>query len=554
MPAASLRAGLALAVALAAPAAAASQHLPARVVDENGEPVPRAVITLRPLEAPGKEQRTRTDAAGRFTLETFSPGSFLISAEREGFFRSDEQPITLSSGENRVTVVLHHLREERYSVDVSASAPEIDFAQTSAVKTVRNEEIVAVPYPSSHSLQNALRLTPGVTVQDRTGELHFNGGAANQIYWTLDGFNAADPLTGRLQAPLNVEVVRSATLSSGRYSAEHGKGSAGTMALETEMGGDRFRYTASNFVPGVEMKKGLTLGNWRPHAKVSGPIRAGRAWFAGSFDGEYGQTVVEELPQGQDRSRAYALSNLARLQWNVTDSNTLRAGVLTSGANTQYTGLGPLDPIETTRDTRFRQYFFHVKNQLYLQPGLLFEAGYAQNRTFGRETPQGSKALVFTPFGRTGNWFVDGSRWTNRHQWLTSVLLPSFTWHGEHQVKAGADLNRLEYRQDVRRTGFERQGLDGRLLRRVAFGGSGRFSEDNFEAAWYLQDSWKPLRNVLLDLGLRRDWDRLVGRWSTSPRASFAWSPHTEGNLKVSGGFAVLHDATQLVTRSGPQK
>ena len=60
MPATSLRAGLALAAALAAPTTPVSQHLLGRVVDENGEPVPRAVITLRPLEAPGEEQRTRT--------------------------------------------------------------------------------------------------------------------------------------------------------------------------------------------------------------------------------------------------------------------------------------------------------------------------------------------------------------------------------------------------------------------------------------------------------------------------------------------------------------
>jgi hypothetical protein len=85
----------------------------------------------------------------------------------------------------------------------------------------------------------------------------------------MDGFNVADPLTGRLQAPINVEAVPSATLSSGAYSSEYGKGSAGAMAIRTDMGGDRFRYAASNFVPGVELKNGLSLGDYRPRFKAS---------------------------------------------------------------------------------------------------------------------------------------------------------------------------------------------------------------------------------------------------------------------------------------------
>lgn len=535
------------ALALTAAPAAASTSLVGEVVDENGAPVPQAGVVLHPTQHPEHELRVRADAAGRFTAEALQAGPLLVSARKEGFYRSDDLPVALGPGENRVTVVLQHIREERQSIDVHASAPEIDMTQTSSARTVRNEEIVALPYPSSHSFRNALRLTPGATVQDRTGELHFNGAAANQVFWSLDGFNAGDPLTGLLKAPLNVEAVRSATLSSGRYSAEYGKGSAGAMAIETEMGGDRFRYTASNFVPGVEMKKGLRLGDWRPRAKLSGPIRKGRAWFAASLNAEYTPTVVEELPRGQDRSVVYGVSNLSRVQWNVTESNILRAGALLSGSNARHAGLSPLDPIETTPDTRSRQYFSHVKDQIYLAPGFFLEAGYAHNRTFGRETPLGSEPLLYTPAGRTGNWFVDASRWTTRNQWLASLLLPAFSRLGRHQIKAGIDLNGLDFRQDARRTGFERRGLEGELLRRVDFGGRGAFSQDNFEAAWYLEDSWKPAGNLLVELGLRRDWDRLVRTWSTSPRLSFAWSPNEE-DFKISGGFAVVHDATPLAT------
>ena len=106
-----------------------------------------------------------------------------------------------------------------------------------------------------------------------------DGGAEDQAIYTLDGFNISDPLTGRFETRLSVESVRAIEVSTGRFSPEFGKGSAGAVAIKTVMGDDKFRYSATNFVPGFETRKGLQFGSWTPRLEISGPLWRGRAWF-----------------------------------------------------------------------------------------------------------------------------------------------------------------------------------------------------------------------------------------------------------------------------------
>src|SRR5215831_14445891 len=110
---------------------------------------------------------------------------------------------------------------------------------------------------------------------------------------------------------------------------------------------------------------------------------------------------------------------------------------------------------------------------------MLLEIGYAANRTFARQIPQGPDFYIYTPTGRQGNYFVDAVRKAGRDQWLASLFLPTFSLAGEHQLKVGIDLARLHYWQDVRRTGFEFRQADRTLLSQVTFAGSGLLERSN---------------------------------------------------------------------------
>jgi len=525
-------------------AAWADVRLVGRVVDENNVPVPGAQVTLT---APGQPLRLQaiTDLSGRFGFRLPALGDYLLAAECENYFRLKEHQVRLAADGEEVTLVLNPVREVFERIDVSHSAPLLDFDRTTQERRLSGTRLVDIPYPRTASLRNALRAVPGI-VQDSRGGLHLNGATEEQVLYTLDGFQINDPLTGRFESRLSVESVRGVDVSTGNLSAEYGKGSAGALAVKTSAGDDTWRYSATNFLPGFEHRKELYIGGWTPRFNLSGPIRRGSAWFAYGGDVHYDQLIVEDLPKGENRTATWRFNNLLRNQINLSPSHILYTGVLTNAWTAPRNGLSFLDPIETTVDRRNRQWFFDVKDQLYFGRGALLEAGFAVNRTFAREIPQGDGVYQLTPEGKRGNFFLDAVRKARRDQFLANLFLPTLGLGGSHQLKAGVDLAWIDYWQDVRRTAYENFRADGTRLRHVTFGGNGRFDRSNFEAASYLQDSWKPRPGLLVDFGIRQDWDRLVGNLVLAPRVGFAWAPPGMDSTKISGGWGRVYDQTPL--------
>lgn len=532
-----------LCAGLAYPMAAfAEARIVVRVQDPNKTPIAAVRVTVRDESTAGFHGFS--DAQGTITFPLPPSGTHQFIAEKEGFYATRSDLVSLSE-EAEISLTLQPIRELTESIDVSAPPPSVSLDSSSVRRHLTGQEIINIPYPNTNDLRSALRSVPGL-VRDSRGGLHLNGAAEDQVLYTLNGFNLNDPLTGRFESRLSVESVHSVEVTSGNLPAEFGKGSGGALAIRSQPGDDRMRYSATNFFPGFENRKGWMIGDWTPRLGLSGPIRRGRAWLSNSADVQYVKTVVRELPKGEDRYSGIRLSNLLSTQINLSPSHILHAGFLTNFWNSARTGLTALDPLETTIDRRSRQWFFHVKNQLYLRNRTLIEVGYAANRTFGREIPQGHRMLAFTSHGKRGNYYIDGTRKAGREQVLVNVFLPSFSAAGSHQVKTGVDLDHLAYWQDVRRTGFENYSNGGLRTTRTIFGGNGRARRANDEASLYLQDSWRVRPRLLVEAGLRGDWDRILRQWNTSPRVGVAWSPTGSGNTKLYGGLARILDATNL--------
>jgi outer membrane receptor protein involved in Fe transport len=529
--------------------ATAQVRVAGRVVNETGAPLAGARLTLRAGDFAGV---VFSDPTGVFEWTSVKPGDYQIDVECAGYFALRDRPLVVVPGLGEIQFTLNRLREQFESVEVTAPPGVISLDTTGSPEGVTGTQILNVPYPTTNDLRSALRILPNVK-RDQRGGLHIHGGGEDQVLYTLNGFNVTDPLTGRFETRLSVESIQSVDVVSGRYSAEYGKGAAGALVIHTRSGDDKMRYSATNFVPGVEHRKGLILGDWTPRLNVSGPIRRSRAWFSESVDVQYSKSVVEDLPTGEDRTSAWRASSLTHTQWNLTPSNILYAGLLTNHWVAPRSGLGALDPIETTVDRRSRQWLFHIKDQFYLPRRALVEIGYAWNRTFGREIPQGQEIYLLLPDGKRGNHFVDAERKASRDQVIVNSFLPSFTLAGGHQLKAGLDWDRVAYWQDVRRTGYDYYGGAGLLVRRTVFAGSGELRRSNHETALYVQDSWRVRPKLLLEIGLRGDRDRILDVWSPSPRFGVAWSPPGLENTKISAGYAQVYDATNLRLFTRPQ-
>jgi hypothetical protein len=528
-------------VLFALPLCAAESLVTGRVADENNTAVAEARVALT---SGAVTFRATTNPTGDFHLQ-LPEGHYTAIAEHDGYFPLRGRTVDLSAGPQELNIVLNHVREVFQSVKVEGSPQPIDLDQTDNRQKLTGLNVLNTPYPSTHDIRNAMKLMPGV-VQDTQGGLHFSGSAENQVLYTLDGFNVGDPMDGGFATRLNVDMVRSLEYSSGRYSPEFGKGSAGVLAIQTEMGDDTLRYDATNFVPGVDTRSGLHIGTFAPRFGLFGPIVKGRAWFSESVEGEYSTLVVAGLPANEQRTTSYRAGDLLRTQVNLTPANILFASFLANAWTAPETGLGVLDPPETTLGQRSRTWFYSLKDQIYLPHGVLVELGFGEDRVFGRRIPQGHDFYEITPFGHRGNAFTDLTQTSRRDQFLANLFLPAFHLGGRHQVKIGSDLDRLHFTQRAVRTGYEIFGIQGELLQRTTFGGSGLLSRPSLEMSTYLLDAWRIRPNLTADIGLRQDWDELVRRTVYSPRLAIAWSPFGSQNTRVSGGYALTYDESNI--------
>lgn len=517
--------------------------LTGRVTNDNNTPLAGARVILTTPESVSME--ATSDLTGAFKFQDRMAGEYRIAVEREGYFRVPAKPVRLEEGANEITLILAPRREVFEAIDVSATAAAVNLERTAPEYTVSGAEILKIPFPSSNNLKNAMRTMPGI-VQDVKGGVHLNGSAEEQVLYTLNGFTLNDPLTNRFETRLSVESVQSVDVMSGQLSAEFGKGAAGMIAINPNAGDDKIRYSATNFFPGIETRKGIFLGNWSPRASLSGPIRKGRAWFSDSVSLQYDKNVIEELPKGADSMTSWRMGNLLHTQMNLSPSHILYGGLLTNIWWAPRTGLSVLNSPESTIDRRTRQWFFNVKDQLYLSRGTLLEVGYAANRTFGREIPQGHGFLRMTPDGNTGFAYVDAARKAGRDQVLANLALPAVQWKGSHQLKVGMDLDRLTYWQEARRTGLEQFRSDGTPVRRMWYAGPSELGRSNFEVAFYVHEAWKVRPGLMIEAGVRSDWDRILRSWNASPRVGVAWAPFGHMRTKVSAGFGVVHEATNL--------
>jgi hypothetical protein len=516
-----------------------------KVVDETGAAIVGARVELLSSDGPPSAQAS-SDAAGNFTLSLPQAGEYRLRAQRQGFFLFEAPPRRITEDGQYVTVTLNHLQELTESVEVTSSPPVIDPDQPAERKELDNVEILTVPYPAPQDFRNALPLLGGV-VQDNSGRLHVNGGASDQTAFTLDGFDIADPVTGRLEMRVNIDSVRSLDLDSTRIAPERGRGSAGSLDVKTKMGDDRLRFGGTNFIPGFSTEQGLHMNKWTPRLELSGPIAKGRAWFYDGFDTFYDLDTVQGLPRGENRSRGLSGSNISRAQVNITPAHIVTASFLVNYADNNREGLNFLNPSETTTNRLNTLYHGSLRHQAYMR-GALVEAGYAESRGVVRQVPQGDQLFEITPFGSRGNYFVHLDRHYSRRQWTAAAFLPAFEAAGSHQLKVGIDLEQESFRQQVERHDYRVLRTDLSLARHVTFAGGPYQRRSNFEAAQYIQDHWTPRPGVALDAGLRTEWNEITRRVELAPRLSAAWAPRRFRDTKLSAGFGVFYDNITLGT------
>lgn len=546
------------------PPASPSNGLLVTAIDENGLAVPGARVTIGLAHLPTLP--CETDFAGHCRFWNISAGDYRVHIEKAGFYALT-LPAVRFPGTANLEVTLSHQQEVREVVNVIESPPAIDPAQIPSVEKLSGLDILNLPYPNTRDYRNALNFIPGV-VNDSFGQPHVAGSETYQTLTLFDGFNITQPANGQLLARISTDAFRSVEVETTRLPAEYGKGSAGVLALNAGIGDDHYRFIATNFTPSLQNKKGVELDSIDPRLTFSGPIRKGKMWFFDGADGEYDNIVIPELPSRADHDGLWRVSNLAKVQTNLTSRNILTTSFLINHLHDEHTGLSPQNPISATPVDVESLDLATVKDQHYFSGGELLEAGAGFDQYTLALTPLGTAPYVLSPATASGNYYLFSHTHARRWQAFADLYLPSKNWHGRHETRFGVDLDRLTYVAQFSRQPIsflqQIQNLSpcptvagvpiapSPCVRYSTFSGGAASPTHNFEASSYAQDRWFVTNRLLIEPGLRLDWDEIVRDVLIAPRLAGTYVLDAAGNTKLSAGAGVIYDATPLFLIARP--
>ncbi len=493
-----------------------------------------------------------------------------MRVEKPGFYVLDQ---SVAVGQvPTLEVHMSHLQEVRETVNVVESPPAIDPTQVATTEQLTAQDILDVPYAASHDYRNILNFIPGV-VNDNSGQPHLAGAETYETYVVLDNFNVSQPANGLLLLRVNTDAIRSISAETSRYSAQFGKGSGGVLDINTGMGDDHYRFTATNFIPSVQDKNGIQFDSIIPRFTISGPLIKGKAWFFEALDGEYDNFIVTGFPNnGTENDYPWRVGNLIKIQANLSSRNIVTLSYLFNFEGDDHAGLSPITPAPTTPSVRNADHFASLKDQHYFHGGDLLETGFGFVRYGVNQTVPGTLPYVITPESAEGNYYMAAQTTALRYEGLANLYLSPQEWHGRHEVKLGVDADRIDYSPTFDRTAIsylkEGQTLPSDQTcqnfypftatapspcsRFSTFNGLSQTEQFNTELSGYAQDAWTPRDRLLIQPGARLDWDEIIRTPLISPRLAGTYILDRSGDTKLSAGVGLFYDATNMVLISRP--
>ena len=340
---------------------------------------------------------------------------------------------------------------------------------------------------------------------------------------------------------MSSDAVRTIDAETTRYPVEFGRATGGVIALFTGMGDKKFRFNATNFVPSFRNLNGYRFDKVVPRFTFSGPLIRDRAWFYDGLETEYDNIYIVELPVNANSDQLTRGSNLFKVQVNLTPANILTGGLIFNGYHSLYDGISSLTPQQSTTKRNTTAWFPYLRDKWASQAERFLMSAWAlfayvtgTSRTATRlirslRNYQQATALNLTGRSQreegTGAFFAEAKM-------------------GRPAQFVGVDLRHTGYSENVSRAPISYLREDMTLLRRSDYRAITPFNLNNVEVGGYAQDRWQCRKELLIEPGLRFDWDEIVRRPLISPRVAAVFSP--AGSTKISAGIGLYYEHTQL--------
>ena len=584
-PLALVVAGFAGSAAFVAPAMAqnvTAATLSGTVVDDAGNPVPGASVTV---ESAGTGfTRTATAASnGTFSVVALPVGTYNVTVTANGFTTTRSENVSVTLGGNNYDFTVSNEAPTTGEIVVrGAPIRRVDSSGTATGQVFSVQE-VAQNLPVPRSIEAIQLLTPQATSGDTAfGGISLAGSSVAENIFYINGMNVTNFRTFVGGTTVPFEFYDQVQVKTGGYSAEFGRNTGGAVIALTRSGSNTFHggfnvyyepnalrndrpntYAARNDQDYLERVEGNI---W-----ASGPIIKDRLFFFGFFNPRY-------VTSG-DTARAPNLIPKTT-QPDGTFTNTQR---VTQKQNTPFYG-GKLDlnlfdghRVEATyfNDSDTNKVFVRSlsdntvtqvneerggENYIFKYTGSFTDwltiSGLYGRSKFNQTDAGPQDADPYVVDRRTGvarlisgnpNALVASGQ-DDRENFRVDVDL-NFSLLGEHKLRFGWDYEKLfaasisEYSGGIAYI-FERAGPDGArggliapnvdYARVQTYNAGGNFKSN--KTAYYIQDEWELTDRLDLSLGLRND--KFVNK--TSLGTNFVsiknqWAPRVGINFDPTG-------------------
>lgn len=209
-----------------------------KVTDNSGGALPGVTVTATNLGT-GQTRSSVTETDGTYLLSLLQPGNYRVDAELTGLGKASLPRVIVLLGNNtKSDVILNPSVSE--SVTVTATAPVVDPTQSGQTTSVTEKQIENLPI-LTRDFRALATLTPGVSeafggrVQANGGrgittDYNIDGANSNSEFFGEQTGGTRAPFTFSQAAIKEFQVIRS------NYNAEYGRGVGATMNAITKSG------------------------------------------------------------------------------------------------------------------------------------------------------------------------------------------------------------------------------------------------------------------------------------------------------------------------------
>jgi hypothetical protein len=281
-----------------------------RVTDATGAVVPGSKLVLVNPETNETHSLVVGDN-GEFTFVQLPPGSYTLTAEREGFRKDIRSGIVLQVGQQARIDISLQLGSLNEKVEVTETAPLVASENAAIGNVVDNKKVVELPLNGRGYLQLAF-LQPNVFAPAQGSTIGFRGGmniagsseVSNQ--YILDGVDNNDEASNQPVHTPVLDAVQEFRVLTGTYSAEYGRQSGGQIIVTTKSGTNTFHGTAWDFYRNSVFDarnffapKKLSFIRSQYGATLGGPIRKDKTFFFVAWENQNrsdGVSALAEVP------------------------------------------------------------------------------------------------------------------------------------------------------------------------------------------------------------------------------------------------------------------